>query len=66
MTSLSHEAVEVLNIIRQTHSTTDIDSELFAEVCRATVFYLRGGVAAEMVAKLVIEECFPNKSLAIN
>ncbi len=53
-----NEAETVLAIIRRTHDTTSISSDRFAELCRAAMFYLKGGFSPEVVAGLVIEEVF--------
>ena len=53
---MSNDALKVLEIIRRTHDTTNMDTDMFSELCRATCFYLKGGIAPEKVAELVIEE----------
>ena len=51
-----NRGLEVLEIIRKTHDTTKLSADLFGELCRATMFYLKGTWTNEQVAKLVIEE----------
>ena len=46
----------VLEEIRKTHDTTELDSGIFSELCRAVIFYLQGGYDVQTVARLVAEE----------
>jgi Zn finger protein HypA/HybF involved in hydrogenase expression len=55
---MTKKAQLVLDKIRKTHDTTELSSDLFSELCRAVVFYLKGGLSVATAARLVIEEVF--------
>lgn len=50
---------QVLEVIREQHDTTALSADAFEELCRATIFYLRGGFSVQQTARLVAEELFP-------
>lgn len=56
---MTTQAQSVLDEIRKTHDTTILSAVQFEELCRAALFYLRGGKSVRTTAMLVIEEVFP-------
>ena len=48
-------AVQVLHKVRQTHDTTKLTADEFADFCKAVLFYL-SGFSVEDTAALVVEE----------